>query len=549
MKVLKPLLLCIIIMINSVTHSCAQNQFKNLERNWDAFLPIFSSIILENEGHYILMAPVNGQPFWQLLALDSNGNYAYKNFPKIKTFNRDANTLLYNHKILISDWKYTYEIDTNGNVLNQIQYFNGTLNTYPIIQFNRACNDTNTVFCCGQILRTDTSTFANPLIFKSNNGNVQWSKFILGTTEKNVFRNIDHCTIGNDGMLYSVLSEDSINSINGYISYKVLKTDTSNGTLIWAKKYLETPYYIKDILPCDSTSFLLYGNNDNHNNNSNPYYDDTLIVMRVDASGAVIWCRKYKTSNGVFFMSSLISKIINTKDGGFLLVAPEWQYQGQTNTGGSLAMVKFDSQFNLQWGRSHTFGNPYTVVQTKDDGYLVASSALFGAGGASDVYSYIIKTDSLGLSGCYEDTLVGVTYTTMSVTPVTMNYTTDTVSIYTLLTTAGDTMLGTYSEYDACVFLGVAPSVTVKNNNSPLLVYPNPASTILNIQPPNPQRGNEVVKSITLFDMQGRLILQSTAVNQYPLQLTVAGLTPGIYAVKVICAATSYYAKVVVKAP
>ena len=212
-------------------------------------------------------------------------------------------------------------------------------------------------------------------------------------------------------------------------------------------------------------------------------------------------------------------------------------------------MVKFESQFNVQWGRSHYYGNPNTVIQTSDGGYLVAGSAAAVSGPGFNFYSYIIKTDSLGLSGCYEDTLVGVTYTTMSVTPVTMNYTTDTVSIYTMLTTAGDTMLGTCSEYDACILLGVAPTVTVKNTNSPLLVYPNPASTVLSIQPPTLKNNNEVVKSISLYDMQGRLVLQSTAVYQYPLQLNVAGLTPGIYAVKVICTATSYYAKVVVKGP
>jgi hypothetical protein len=524
-----------------------QNQFKKLELNWDDILPIFPKTILEANDHYIIMGKVNGMTAWQLLAIDLYGNYSYRTILKIFIPYRNFNMLFFDSKYYISDLNNLNILDTLGNFINQKYYFNDTLISYPNMQIQQTCYDTLSAFNYSWIKKSDTSTTRNPLIFKTNNGTVIWSKIIGGSWGKNVLRTFDHCIIGYDGALYGLLKQDSISSVVDYKNYQVLKTDTSNGNLIWAKKYFETPYFMKEILPYDNTSFLLYGNNSNDENN--PYYDDTLIVARVDTSGAVLWCRKYKTATGVFPLRGVFSNIINTKDGGFLLAAPEWRYQGQTNTGGSLAMVKFDSQFNVQWGRSHYYGNPRAVIQTSDGGYLVAGDAAAVSVAGFNFYSYIIKTDSLGLSGCYEDTLVGVTYTTMSVTPVTMNYTTDTVSIYTMLTTAGDTMLGTYSEYDACILLGVAPSVTVKNSNSPLLVYPNPASTILNIQPPNPQRGNELVKSIALFDMQGRLVLQSAAVNQYPLQLNVAGLTPGIYAVKVICNLTSYFAKVVVKAP
>lgn len=545
MKALKFLLLTVFLLCNTKS-AIAQDQFKKLERNWGNINLIFPEVILSNDNNYFLLGTTNYNT-WQFLILDSNGNLVSKKFPKIQPYNRHPNTLLYKNKIFLAGYLETIELDTNGNISNQKHFFNDTVNGHPNMEIQQACYDSTTAFCYCWIKKTDTSAYVNPLIFKTNNGTVQWSKIILNNWSNKIFWEFNSI-IGYDGALYGLLKQDSISSLANYKSYQVFKTDTSNGNLIWAKKYFETPYFVKDIVPYDSTSFLLYGNNSNDENG--PYYDDTLIVARVDTSGAVLWCRKYKTTVGVFALRSSFSKIINTKDGGFLLAAPEWQYQGQTNTGGSLAMVKFDSQFNVQWGRSHYYGNPRAVIQTSDGGYLVAGDAAAVSGPGFNFYSYIIKTDSLGLSGCYEDTLVGVTYTTMNVTPVTMNYTTDTVSIYTVLTIPpGDTMLGTYSEYDACILLGVAPTVTVENNNSPLLVYPNPATSVLNILPPNPQRGNDVVKSIALFDMQGRLVLQSTAVNQYPLQLNVEGLTPGIYAVKVICNVTTYYAKVVVKAP
>ena len=88
------------------------------------------------------------------------------------------------------------------------------------------------------------------------------------------------------------------------------------------------------------------------------------------------------------------------------------------------------------------------------------------------------------------------------------------------------------------------PTGIFEKNINKLKIYPNPTTSVINIQLPT----NQKAKQIALYDMQGRLVLQSNAVNQYPLQLNVAGLTPGIYAVKVICNASSYYAKVVVKA-
>lgn len=89
------------------------------------------------------------------------------------------------------------------------------------------------------------------------------------------------------------------------------------------------------------------------------------------------------------------------------------------------------------------------------------------------------------------------------------------------------------------------PTGIFEKNINKLKIYPNPAISILNVHLPSNQKANHV----EMYDMQGRLVFQSTAVNHYPLQLNVQGLTPGIYAVKVICNATSYFAKVVVNNP
>jgi hypothetical protein len=74
-----------------------------------------------------------------------------------------------------------------------------------------------------------------------------------------------------------------------------------------------------------------------------------------------------------------------------------------------------------------------------------------------------------------------------------------------------------------CGFL----STTDFENTGGLNIYPNPTTSILNIQ----SSDNAIIDSVTLFDLTGKIILQQT---KSPNQINVESLTSGTYIIEVI---------------
>ncbi|MEO8151117.1 MAG: T9SS type A sorting domain-containing protein [Bacteroidia bacterium] len=465
------------------------------------------------------------------------GNILYHHFPRFDSYKLVSKPFLIDSKFYDFVGSYYSVLDTAGNLLNKYVFYNDSIMNHSNTGFSESVFEHHTCYASGAITFFDTIYHGYPLIIKADSAlNVQWAHYITSLENVAFF---DKTCLGVDGSIYSLIKYDSVYISTDSTAYGIAKFDTLSGSLQWAKKYLKSPYIIKDIIPFDSTSILMYGMNDEHFvGGTNPYWDDSLFVMRIDTGGNVIGFRKYRQgTTGLLF----VSQIINASDGGFILTGG---FAEDTIANGKILMIKFDNQLNIQWARKHFASDGYaysnSVIQTNDGGYLVCGGATLGPG-PNDVYAYIIKTDSLGSAGCEEDTLAGITYTTMNVTPVDLNYTTDTISIYTAPVAIGDTMMGSFTEYDACVFLGV-PEFSIQQNNG-LLIYPNPATTIINIQ----LKPNTTATQIDVYDMQGRLVLQSNDVNSYPLQLNVAALVKGMYVVRVSCGESSFMGRVVVE--
>ena len=525
-------LLCVLLLFNC---GCTgQIAFKKLLRyNLPPFGVTFHpKIINQTASDYTFVEYFVNHSFF--FKLDSTGNFLYFKLPEFGFYYYDLiSARCFNDKIYFVS-RYNFVVtDTACNVLTKKIIYNDSIFGIPNVAITRSITtDDKITYSAGGIGSTTGQGYSSIVIKFDSIGNILWSRYINGVPYITV---ISKPILNYDGSLYVLLRLDSSGQ---YKSTEIAKLDTSIGKLIWSKKYFESPYVIKDIMPYDSISVLLYGMNDEHPNGIHPYWDDSLIVMRIDTGGNVMWCRKYREgTTGLLF----VQKIINTTDSGFLLTG---SYAEDSNATGKTLIIKFDSQFNIQWARKHqaSLGSSYgkSVIQTNDGGYLVSGGATLGPG-PNDVYAYIIKTDSLGSAGCFEDTLAGIVYTTMTVTPVDLNYTTDTISIYTAPVAIGDTMMGSFTEYDACVFLGVE-EVSLQNNNE-LIVYPNPASDVVRILLPQ----NQTAKQIEVYDIQGREVMQSDKVNSYPLQLDVSALMRGIYVVRVVCKENTFTARLVVE--
>jgi hypothetical protein len=114
-----------------------------------------------------------------------------------------------------------------------------------------------------------------------------------------------------------------------------------------------------------------------------------VYLVKTDSKGNKIW---EKTFGGEG--NDLGQSVIAAKDGGYVIV-------GWTSSFGAgeddVYLIKTDSNGNKIWDK--TFGgrsndNGYSVLETKDGGYVIVGNTLSFGAGMSDVY--LIKTDSKG---------------------------------------------------------------------------------------------------------------------------------------------------------
>ena len=124
-----------------------------------------------------------------------------------------------------------------------------------------------------------------------------------------------------------------------------------------------------------------------------------------------------------------------------------------------LALV--DSLGSLTWAKQIGGVNdelPTAIKRTKDKGAIIAGSTKSFSSGKNDIY--LIKTDSLGQSGCHTSVLT--TFTTTTLTAGLTNYTGIVDSLYGNVTSLQNVTLSNPSEvmYNACVCTSPVASFT-----------------------------------------------------------------------------------------
>ena len=107
--------------------------------------------------------------------------------------------------------------------------------------------------------------------------------------------------------------------------------------------------------------------------------DDKFLLIKTDSLGNVQWNQSY-TGQGLETAFS----VIQSKDDGYVLA-------GGSSYGGDL--VKIDSSGKMIW--NHTLGYAlHSIIQTEDGGYAVAGSTKTPSGAFNNLW--LVKLDSLG---------------------------------------------------------------------------------------------------------------------------------------------------------
>lgn len=419
-------------------------------------------------------------------------------------------------------WYKYYSIAPNYNLLGSWVH-QTTDNGYVII---------GTI---GSILNDDMSVF---LIRTDSVGNIVWVRNYVDDVDFGVRSAV---SASDGGYVFAGSSGSTNNSI------VLMKTD-SLGTVLWCNYFNSTSTtFANSVQQTTDGGYIVTGT------------DGDLLLLRTDSNGALLWNKTY--GGGIYNYEGYSVK--QTIDGGFIAV-------GETYGGGFL--VKTDSNGDTLWTKilgldTTLYSTPIiqmkAVEQTDNGGFVIAGQApipphsqailmntdsngicnwikSYGGGsqyeasyalektldkgliqfGFSNSFSvganYLIKTDSAGNSGCFENNLIVRDYTIpcqvsspmMSLFISTNSY----VPLSASITPGGN-------EYTICSNTVSIQSPELENVYS---VYPNPFTDKLNTT----LKTNEPLQ-LNLYDITSREILTQTFTNT--TTINTEQLAKGIY--------------------
>lgn len=232
-------------------------------------------------------------------------------------------------------------------------------------------------------------------------GNIIWSKTYGGSNDEGlkkikVLASGSYIVVGG-----SKSSNGNLTANKGDYDIWIMKLD-SNGNLLWQKNYGGTKFdYGYDIVSADD-GFIITGytaSNDGDISNFKGIYD--VCLLRIDRLGNIVW---QKTLGGSLADYSYI--INKTTDNNFILLAACRSIDGDIiNNKGEFDvwLLKINDSGNILWQRTYGGSNfdwPTDVKQTADGGYIVSAYSNSNdkdiTSNYGDYDAWIIKTDDTG---------------------------------------------------------------------------------------------------------------------------------------------------------
>ncbi|MBL0105173.1 MAG: T9SS type A sorting domain-containing protein [Bacteroidetes bacterium] len=252
------------------------------------------------------------------------------------------------------------------------------------------------------------------------------------------------------------------------ISY-LIKTD-STGNHVWSKAYGQTGSEEgKVVRQTTDGSYLIAGTSENALGPLGP----NMCLIKTNSVGDTLWAKLY---GGAMIDECYDAK--QTSDGGYIMVGKSFSFSAAGDY--DVYVVKVNAQGIAQW--SKTYGGSatnhneigYSIDQTNDGGYIISGESMFGFG-VGIVNMYLIKTDSLGNSGCNQG----------SAATLTSNYLPQVIATATLAGTGGNMKMpaslvnsGT-TQTNLC--LSGSTNIHDLNEDLSVTIYPNPFEEIINI--------------------------------------------------------------------
>ena len=283
----------------------------------------------------------------------------------------------------------------------------------------------------------------------------------------------------------------------------LLKIDT-NGNIQWTKTYGGIDYDLgADADQTTDGGYIVVGSSISFSTT------DETILIKTDSNGNVIWSRSFNAG---------ATSVQQTSDGGFAFSG-----NFKSGTTSDISLVKTDATGNPVWNKSYGGLNDDEVRsshQTQDGGFIMAGMTnSFGAGGY-DVY--LIKTDSIGNSGCAD----GWPALTSSAVLLQTNIP---AFVETSGGTVNDNPPNILSGCQVTTLCIVTANDEIFTRTDAIIVYPNPCSSIFTVSLSEAERCPTEGKTYWIVNEAGQAIRSFELNDANNYTMNIEGLTSGIY--------------------
>ena len=329
------------------------------------------------------------------------------------------------------------------------------------------------------------------LIRTDTNGNLTWNKKFNGTNTPSSGRAVKQLYDG--GFIIAGFGYFGINIEDVYL----IRTDSS-GNLIWSKNYGGSGIEIgRDVILTTDGGFLITGSTESFGAG-----DVDVYVIKTDSLGNVLWSKTFGGAGSDFGASAQ-----QTTDGSYLICGGSESFTGIC----SVYLNKIDSTGNLMWSKNYGYANFYSgfdAQQTSDNGFIMVSTQ---AG------FYLIKTDSLGNSGCNESIPATITDTASTITGIPATA----VNLPATIEFSEPRIVGSAGQITT-LCTSVPTEINELKKDPVIRISPNPISGFLIIS------GSKEFGILAIYDISGQeLIRQNT--SEGTTLIKTEKLSDGIY--------------------
>ncbi len=320
----------------------------------------------------------------------------------------------------------------------------------------------------------------------NSSGNLLWAKSYGNNNSNEISSQVIETANGDYVM---VGKSDSVTE-----NLFLLRTDM-NGNLLWNKSYGSCVG--KSVLQTSDNGFIISGETRNANTD--------IYVLKTDSLGNVLWSKAYGGAS-----SDYAESVINDGSGGFMIGASTYSFGGD-----DACLLNIDANGNIIW--CNTYGIPGAaygecVIATTDGGFAFCGEL------SSDIF--VVKTDSLGNSGCNQN----------SVLPSVSNYPVVLANGAVTVTGGNEFTLSAVTGTPASIETVICSNTAVyeNRNDKSILIYPNPFSTQTVLQTENLLHN----ATLTVDNCFGQTVAQIKHISGQTVVLSRDNLPSGLYFIR-----------------